>query len=1116
MNRLLKILGILFLIIVILIMIALIGGFIFLKNFDIKKYKPQIIEAAGQSLGRPVNFNDIDLKVSLEKGIRFNLTDFSIAENPDFGSGSFVVVEEIDAGVDILPFLMSRQISVPSVLVRSPRIEIVRNADGSLNIQTIGQPAPKSSQGNKSVSFSAFALPAIFINSFKIENAQIFLTDKSIQPDLKLAVTKASLDVQRFSLTKPFNVSFEAAVLSSQRNLSWAGKAQLKPTINEARILDTDIAIDLNHLPLDQLRAFPLLNGIPFPQVLEGQLKVKIKEAQVSDKGLEKINVDVALSKGRVIAPQIVQGISIEINQIDFGLQNFSLDGSTPAQITLKTSLYQDQPNVDFTGKILLDPKTLEFRLTEGQFTTDLSLWPLKKIKSEVAPLKDVPLPEQLSGKVKVTIKDATASAGGLKSILLDVTLENGKLVLNDVIPGTSLEIGNTDAVIRNFTLDKPFSVSLKTAYLSESQNISFDGIVSCDLADQSAVIKDGLARIDLDSFPLDRVKTSGFVPAGAPFPKVLAGKLNVMIDHFSVSSRGLGLMDIGLQWQDGKIQMDEVAPGISFAANKINLDIINFSFDDAFDITGSLGYESEETNASIDGKVAFDLETQSIQLSEMAIKADLGQIPFDRLKTTIEPLKDIPFPQIFKGQLYVNVKKLSAGPKGLDSVLADVVLNEGEVSMKEIAPGISFAASHINADVKDFGLNKPFGFDIHLAYLSDQPNIDAKGTATFRLEDQRVTLKDTNAQADIGTFSMDNLKASVAAWKDVPLPEKLRGNLNISITQATAGPKGLSALSGNGSLKDWEVKLKELALPVRGTETNFKMTESQFTVDELQAALGKGQISAKVGVADYMTRQNFDFSGELKGLDLAEILDQKDAPVKVEGLVFGNIKAKGETADPNSITGDGNLEVKEAKLKDLNVLKTVLDKISFLPAVSSRIETKLPEKYKQKLKNKDTEIKKITAPMAIAGGATVLDPISVEADEFIFLGKCKAGFDQKYALDGKVKIPMELSLAMGEGIEELKYLYDENSNISLPVHVTGKGPDVPVVAVTQTAIDMGRNVMRNEGKKQLEKALNKVLGVEENTTSSDIQNQPGTPPSQGQKSSGSQIIDGIFDKIFK
>ena len=60
------------------------------------------------------------------------------------------------------------------------------------------------------------------------------------------------------------------------------------------------------------------------------------------------------------------------------------------------------------------------------------------------------------------------------------------------------------------------------------------------------------------------------------------------------------------------------------------------------------------------------------------------------------------------------------------------------------------------------------------------------------------------------------------------------------------------------------------------------------------------------------------------------------------------------------------------------------------------------------------------------------------------------------------MKIPAELSAAMGEGIEELKYLYDENGNISLPVYVMGKGPDVPVVAVKQTAIDIGKNAMRN------------------------------------------------------
>ena len=1116
MKPFLKLIRIIILILIVLIIIVLIGGFIFLKNFDVEKYKPQIIQAASQAFGRPVDFRNIDLKVSLRKGIRFHLTDFSVAENPAFGVGDFIAVEEIAFGVDLFSFFVFRKISVPSVYVLSPRISIVRNAEGALNIQTIGQDLQGSSQGKKPVSYPVGALPALLVNSLRIENAQISLIDKTIQPELKLAVTQASLNVQRFSFIRPFNVFFEAAVLSSRKNLDLAGTVQLKLNTQEARISDTEIAIDLNHLPLDELRAFPLLSGIPLPQVLEGELNFKVKEATVSDKGLGKINVSVVLANGKVIASEIVPGVLFEANHVDFGLQNFSLDGVVPSSISLKAALYQEQPNVDFTGMVSFDSKTGEIHLTEGQFETDLAAWPLKKIKSEIGPLKDVLLPEQLFGKLQMAIKDAVVSASGLKTILLDVALKNGELTLNNIIPGTSLELGNTDVSIKNFSLGKPFSISIKAAYLTETQNITFDGMVSCDLNAQSAVIKDGASSIDLDGFPWEQFRSSGFVPKETPLPKVLTGKINVKLDHLSASPRGLGLGNLDLKWQDGRIQMDEIVPGISFAANAINVDVKDFSLDNDFGVTGSLGYENEEPNVSFDGKMGFNPESQNIRLSNTVIRANLTKIPFNLLKTKIQPLKDIPFPEILKGQLEVNIKELSAGPHGVDSVLADAALKEGEVSMKEIAPGISFAASHISADISSFGLESPFGFDVRLAYLSSVPNIHAKAMVQFHGEDQRVILEDAQVQADIATVSMDSLRGSAVSLKEVALPERLKGDLSVSISHADVGPKGLTALSGSGSLKNWEVTLKELAVPIRGLDTSFKITESLFSIDDLQVLLGKGQITAKVGVTDYMTRQNFDFTGIAKGINLAEILDQKDAPIRVEGVFFGNIKAQGAAADLNSVTGEGDFEVKEARLKDLNVLKTVLDKISFLPNVSSRVEAKLSEKYRQKFKDKDTEIKKITALCGITSGEIVLDPISIEADEFIFSGSCRVGFDQKYALDGKVRIPMELSAAMGDGINELTYLYDKSSNISLPVHVTGKGAQMPVVAVTQTAIDMGKNVMRNEGKKQLEKVLNKLLGASEQTSSSGVQNQEQNATSQEQKSPGAQIVDDIFDKIFK
>jgi hypothetical protein len=153
---------------------------------------------------------------------------------------------------------------------------------------------------------------------------------------------------------------------------------------------------------------------------------------------------------------------------------------------------------------------------------------------------------------------------------------------------------------------------------------------------------------------------------------------------------------------------------------------------------------------------------------------------------------------------------------------------------------------------------------------------------------------------------------------------------------------------------------------------------------------------------------------------------------------------------------------------------------------------------------------------LVIANGLATIDPVSVEADEFVFGGKCLAGFDQKYTLDGAVKIPTELSAAMVQGVAELQYLYDKDNNISLPIHVVGQAGQAPAISVTQTAIDMGKNAIRNEGKQQLEKILNKVLGGEEQPATSDTQ---GQQPAQGttleKPSPASDIIDGILDKVF-
>ncbi len=1078
MQKAWKVIGSIFFIVFALFLVLLIGGFIFLKNLDIARYKPQIIKIATQSLGRQVDFKDIDLKVSFNEGIRFYLSDFVIGENPDFGSKDFFSAGEIDAGLDILSLVFARQISVPNVLIRSPRINIIRNPNGILNIQTLGQPSQWAPPKSKGQPLNPAALSALFINSFKIENAELFFTEKSGQSEQNISITQLNLTIRNFSPAKPFEFSVDGAVLSTQTDLRFNGKIQLNLLKNEVRLIYGDASVDLGRLSFAELKALPSLKGIAIPAAIKGQLQAKIKEAVVSDKGLSTFVVDISLVAGQISAFDIAPGISLDARHLDFSFDNFSLDGAAPARLNLAAALYQDQTNVSFKSDVFFDFKAMGIRLANGKFATKLALWPLEKLKAVIIPLKEISLPEHLSGEFQAEIKDLSAGAEGLKNVLLDARLSAGELTLKEFFPGALMVFNKTDLTVKDFSLGKTFFVSLKTAYLSEEPDISFEGNVIYDFNTQGAVVKDAVLGLDLDRFSLQRFKASGLVSSSLPIPSELAGKLQARVNSLTVSAKSVDWMNMDIEWLNGKFSIPEAAPGISVTVDNINLELKDFSLKEAFDVTASLGYESRLQNIFFNGKVAFDPAVGDVHLSKASIKLDLSGIPFEHLKTTINPLKAVSFPEVIKGELDVIVKEFSAGQKGLTEVKADIFLKDGEVSMKEAAPGVSFAVSHINADIKDFVIGTPFNFNIALAYLHDKPNIKARGAATIRLEDQSVMIKDSTVETDLSTFAIEELKSSILALKGASLPEKIEGKFNIVIAEAVAGAKGLNSLTSQGFLKGGVVKLKELVLAIEGLDANFRLTDKDLTMDTIQASIGKGRIAAYLEVKDYLSVQKISLSAELQGIDLVEILDQKQAPVKIEGLVFGNFKAEAQGSDINSVSADGNLEVKESKLKDFNVLKTLLGKISFFPNVSSRIETSLSEKYKEKLNNKDTEIKKISALCVLSKGIFFVDPVSIEADEFIFSGKSQAGFDQKYSLDGDFKIPAELSRSMANGVSEMQYLFDENKNISLPVHITGQGSQKPVIALTQTAVEIGKNALLNEGKKELEKALKKALGA--------------------------------------
>jgi hypothetical protein len=475
-------------------------------------------------------------------------------------------------------------------------------------------------------------------------------------------------------------------------------------------------------------------------------------------------------------------------------------------------------------------------------------------------------------------------------------------------------------------------------------------------------------------------------------------------------------------------------------------------------------------------------------------------------------PLKNIPMPKTLSGQLNLGMKSLTASSQGLGQFTADLSYSGGAIDFPDVVPGISFKADKIEVKVKDFSLDgKPFNFDAKLAYLGQAQDIRVSSTIGFDPSAKNFSFKDTSLGIDLEKLSFDELKTEVVLLKDAWMPKSLKGALNISLKDFVYGASGLTGISGRLKFSQGAVALKELAAPIDGIEVAADFDQADISSLTAKASLSGGAIDVQSSIKDYLKTQDTQAKIKISALQISGLIDQQKAQVKIEGLASGDFEVSGKLSEQSTLVGKGRLDVEKAYLRGLNVLKTILDKISFLPNAGDNVQAKLTPAYQDELKSPDTAIKKIHAEISLADKKLNVDPLKVEADDFIFNGKSDCGFDLKYNITGTVQIPADLSGAMAAGLSEMKYLYDDKNQITIPVYASGEGAKAPVIEVTKTTIDMTKNIAQNVAKEQLGKALLRAAGISSGGDSSG-QDQGGDNSSV---SSAGQVVDSIFG-LFK
>jgi len=149
--------------VVALVLIAAVSVPLFL-NAD--SFRTKIEATLSKSLGRKVTMGKLALSIWSGGMVAEKVV---VADDPRFSTGAFIQADTVKIKVAMMPLLLSRQVQIRGFSLESPKIQLLRAADGTWNYSTIGSAGGKSAQDADTKQ----TFPDLTVGQVKVENGQI-------------------------------------------------------------------------------------------------------------------------------------------------------------------------------------------------------------------------------------------------------------------------------------------------------------------------------------------------------------------------------------------------------------------------------------------------------------------------------------------------------------------------------------------------------------------------------------------------------------------------------------------------------------------------------------------------------------------------------------------------------------------------------------------------------------------------------------------------------------------------------------------------------------------------------------------------------------------------------
>jgi len=139
MKRALKWAGI---VVAVIVVLTIIAAIVLPRLIDTPRVQAMIASSAAQAVGRPVKFES--LSVSLFPLPSIELHKLEVAEDPQFGTAPFLTLETGRVYLKLRP-LLTGKVEFGDITLARPRIALIQNAEGRLNVASLAPPTDTKS-----------------------------------------------------------------------------------------------------------------------------------------------------------------------------------------------------------------------------------------------------------------------------------------------------------------------------------------------------------------------------------------------------------------------------------------------------------------------------------------------------------------------------------------------------------------------------------------------------------------------------------------------------------------------------------------------------------------------------------------------------------------------------------------------------------------------------------------------------------------------------------------------------------------------------------------------------------------------------------------------------------